>query len=211
MGSAVYMSDLAEVAAIGVSTSQTRTAAQTETARFWISTSPQLWNQVARQLTVAKGLDPASAARVYLLLNAAGADAIIAAWEAKFVNQQWRPVTAIRFGAANGSLTSPIDTTWLPLIATPPFPDYPAGHTAFAGAAETVLKAVLGVQPGEFSISSASAAGVTHKYQTFNEVADEVVNARVWGGVHWRTSSTVGRDVGRKVGELALLRVAKQR
>ena len=127
MGSAAYMQDLLEIAAIGVSTSQTRTPAQTETGRFWMSTAPQLWNQVAQQLTVARGLDPATAARVYLLLNAAGADAIIAAWDAKFTFQQWRPVTAIRRGAADGSLTSPIDTTWAPLIATPPFPDYPAG------------------------------------------------------------------------------------
>jgi hypothetical protein len=208
MGSAAYMSDLLEIAAIGVSTSTVRTPAQTETGRFWISTAPQLWNQVAQQLTVARGLDPSTAARVYLLLNAAGADAIIAAWDAKFTFQQWRPVTAIRRGAADGSLTSPIDTTWAPLINTPPFPDYPAGHTAYADAAEVVLSAQLGEQPGEFSITSATAGGATHRYLSFHEVADEVVNARVWGGVHWRTSTTVGRDVGRKVGEVALLRAA---
>ncbi|HKG93820.1 MAG TPA: vanadium-dependent haloperoxidase [Gemmatimonadaceae bacterium] len=211
VGSAVYTRDLLEIAAIGASASPTRTAAQTEAARFWISTAPQLWNQVARQLTVARDLEPAAAARVYLLLNAAGADAIIAAWDAKFSAQQWRPVTAIRRAAAEGSLTSPIDTTWAPLITTPPFPDFPAGHTTYAGAAEVVLGALFGDRPGALRISSPSAGGATHSYQSFGEVADEVTNARVWGGVHWRTSSTVGRALGRKVGEIVLARAAQMR
>jgi hypothetical protein len=209
--SAEYARDLAEIMAIGVSVSSTRTAAQTEAARFWIATAPQLWNQVVRQLTTARDLEPATAARAYLLLNVAGADAFIAAWDAKFEYQQWRPVTAIRRGAADGTLPSRSDTTWLPLLGTPPFPDYPAGHTSYAGAVEVVLRAVFGDQPGELSIRSATAGGVTHRYRTFAEVCDEVVNARVWGGVHWRTSSTVGLDLGTKVGELVLLRTARKR
>jgi hypothetical protein len=211
MGSADYVRDVNEIVAIGVAASQTRTAAQTEAARFWISTAPQLWNQVARQLTVARDLDPATAARAYLLLNVAGADAIIAAWDAKYTFQQWRPVTAIRRSSATGSLAAPLDTTWTPLLGTPPFPDYPAGHTAYGGAAEMVLESVFGAQPGELSITSATANGATHRYQSFREVGDEVVNARVWGGVHWRTSATVGRDVGHKVADLALQRVARKR
>ena len=204
MGSAEYQRDLQEIAAIGLAGSLTRTSAQTEAARFWMSTAPQLWNQVVRQLTVARNLEPAATARVYLLFNAAGADAMIAAWEAKYTYQQWRPIAAIRRGAADGSLTSPIDTTWAPLIATPPFPDYPAGHTTYAGAAEAVLKSLLGERPGEFTITSATAGGATHRYTSFAEVCDEVVNARVWGGVHWRTSSAAGLELGSKIGTLAL-------
>ena len=199
--SATYARDLQEVVAVGGSGSQTRTAAQTETSHFWIATAAQLWNQVAQQLTVSRKLEPAAAARVYLLLNVAGADAIIAAWDAKYVFQQWRPEAAIRRGAASDT---PVDTNWTPLLTTPPFPDYPAGHTAFAGAAEVVLEALLGDKPGEFSITSPTARGATHRYQSVRDVAEEVVNARVWGGVHWRTSSTVGRDIGRKVGAAAL-------
>lgn len=201
--STTYARDLQEVLTVGGSRSQSRTAAQTEASHFWISTAAQLWNQVARQLTISGKLEPAAAARVYLLLNVAGADAMIAAWDAKYVYQQWRPVTAIRRDIASGA---PGDTSWTPLIATPPFPDYPAGHTAFAGAAEVILEALLGDKPGEFSITSPTAGGVTHRYQSVRDVAEEVVNARVWGGVHWRTSSTVGRDMGRSVGTVALRR-----
>ena len=140
---------------------------------------------------------------MYLLLNVAGADAIIAAWDAKYVYQQWRPIAAIRRGTSS---SAPIDTTWTSLITTPPFPDYPAGHTSFGGAAEVVLETLLGEKPGEFSITSPTAAGATHRYQSVREVSEEVVNARVWGGVHWRTSSTVGRDMGRNVAAVALRR-----
>ena len=210
LGTESYVRDYVEIVSVGASNSSTRTAAQTETARFWISTAPQLWNQVARQLVVARGLDAASAARVYLLLNLAGADAMVAAWDAKYAYNQWRPVTAIRHGGDDGSLTTALDTAWTPAIATPPFPDYPAGHTAYGGAAERVLSAILGERPGELSISSPTAGGATHRYQSFQEIAEEVVNARVWGGVHWRTSSTVGRELGRKVGDLALGRAPKR-
>jgi hypothetical protein len=209
--SAEYARDLAEIMAIGASASTTRTPAQTEAARFWISTAPQLWNQVVRQLTTARDLEPATTARAYLLLNVAGADAFIAAWDAKYAYQQWRPVTAIRRAASDGTLPAKADTAWLPLIGTPPFPDYPAGHTAYAGAAEAVLRALFGDQPGELAIASETASGATHKYRTFAEVCDEVVNARVWGGVHWRTSSTMGLALGTKVGEAALARAARRR
>lgn len=210
LGTESYDRDYVEIVSVGSSNSSTRTAAQTETARFWISTAPQLWNQVARQLVVSRGLDAASAARVYLLLNLAGADAMVAAWDAKYAYNQWRPVTAIRHVGDDGSLTTAPDTGWTPAITTPPFPDYPAGHTSYGGAAERVLTALLGERPGELSISSPTAGGATHRYQSFQEIAEEVVNARVWAGVHWRTSSTVGREIGRKVGDLALARAPKR-
>jgi hypothetical protein len=208
--STAYTRDLEEIVAIGSATSTTRTTQQTEAARFWISTAPQLWNQIARELTTARDMAPAAAARVYLLLNVAGADAMIAAWDAKYAYRQWRPVTAIRRGAATDGPASG-DSAWTPLIVTPPFPDYPAGHTAYAGAAETVMAALFGDQPGAFSITSPTANGATHHYASFREVGDEVVNARVWAGVHWRTSSTGGRELGRKVGDVVLRRTAPMR
>jgi hypothetical protein len=206
LGGEVYMRDFAEIARVGAAASAARTAAQTETARFWMATAPQLWNQVVRRLTVARGLDAPTAARAYLLLNLAGADAMVAAWDAKYAYGQWRPVTAIRFAGDDGSPATLADSAWTPLLPTPPFPDYPAGHTSYAGAAEVVLSAALGESPGELSITSATAAGATHHYRSFHEIADEVVDARVWAGVHWRTSSTAGRELGRRIGELAVAR-----
>lgn len=203
LGSAAYTRDFVEIRAIGQAVSTVRTPAQTEAARFWISTAPQLWNQVVRQLATAPGIDVTSAARMYMLLNFAGADAMIAAWEAKYTYNQWRPVTAIRSTDAADEMIH-ADPTWLPLLVTPPFPDYPAGHTSYAGAAEEVLTKIAGASPGDLVISSPTAGGATHHYKTFAEIADEVVNARVWGGVHWRTSSVVGRQLGKQVGRAVL-------
>lgn len=209
-GSETYVRDYLEIVREGASNSVSRTPIQTETARFWISTAPQLWNQVVRQVTVARDLDAATAARAYLLLNLAGADAMIGAWDAKYAFNQWRPVTAIRYLGDDGSPATEADTAWTPAITTPPFPDYPAGHTAYGGAAEQVLSALFGEKPGELSISSPTAGGATHRYQSFREIAEEVVNARVWGGVHWRASSVVGRELGRKIGDLALARAPRR-
>jgi len=198
-----YIADFKEIADVGAQGSPQRTAVQTEAARFWMSTAPQLWNQVVQQLAETHHLGISSTAFVFLLLNTAGADAMIAAWDSKYAYNQWRPVTAIR--AQLG------DPTWTPLIPTPPFPDYIAGHTTYAGAAEAVLIHLLGERPGQFSITSATASGAIHRYTSFGQVADEVVNARVWGGVHWRTSCTVGRSVGNKVGVYTLRHMPRVR
>jgi hypothetical protein len=206
-GSDAAVRDYLEIIDIGAANSTTRTPAQTEAARFWVSTAPQLWNQVVQQLTVAPGMNAAKAARAYMVLNIAGADAIIAAWDAKYAYAQWRPLTAIRSLLDDGSTATVPDATWTPLITTPRFPDYPAGHTTFGGAAERVMTAMFGEDPGTFAITSPTAGGVTHTYQNFHEVAEEVSNARVWGGIHWRTSVVVGRALGQQVGDVALARL----
>ena len=204
LGSDTYVRDYLEMVTIGAVNSTTRTALETETARFWISTAPQLWNQVVRQLSREPGMNVAKAARAYLLVNLAGADAMISAWDAKFAYGQWRPVTAIRSLADDGSAATNPDPAWTPLLITPPFPDYPAAHVVYGAAAARVLDALFKEHHGELSITSATAGGVTHHYQSFAEIADEVEKARVWGGVHWRTSVTVGRAMGRQVGDEAL-------
>ena len=193
--SAAYARDLDEIRQVGAATSTTRTPEQTDLARFWVSTAPQIWNQAAQQLAIAHGLGVRQAARVFALLNAAGADAFIAAWDAKFTYGQWRPVTAIQATA---------DPAWTPLLVTPPFPDYPAGHTTYAGAAETVLTGLLGARPGPFTLRSATAPGVELAYTSFSDVAAGVVDARVWGGIHWRTSAEAGRALGRRIGRYGL-------
>ena len=208
-GSEAYVRDYREVATSGAAVSSVRTRDQADAARFWLSTAAQLWNQPVRQLTVDRRMEVTAAARAYLLLNVAGADAMIAAWDAKYAYGQWRPVTAIRYRDDNSLPSTQTDTGWTPLLVTPPFPDYPAGHTAYGGAAEHVLIATFGDKPGTFAITSAAAEGMTRRYASFSELCEEVVNARVWAGVHWRTSSTAGRDLGMAVGALAMSRAPK--
>lgn len=189
VGSTAYQRDLAEIRQIGAVDSVSRTAEQTATARFWVATAPQLWNQPLQG--AAAGMPVVRAARAFAMLNLVGADAFITAWKGKYHFAQWRPVTAIR---------ATVDPAWTPLLGTPPFPDYPSAHAVYAGAAETVLSVVLGRHP--LDITSPGIG--THHYRNAHAVADEVMDARVWGGVHWRTSDTVGRTLGRGLAHGAL-------
>lgn len=203
--SAQYTQDFNEMKAIGSLTSSTRTKEQTDLAHFWVSTAPQIWNPAARQVAIAQGLTLSRNARAFALLNMAGADAFIASWDAKFTYNQWRPVTAIRAADTDGNPDTIADPNWTPLLVTPPFPDYIAGHTTFGGAAEEVLEHVFGTHPGVvMKLTSAAELGVVETYATFDEIAEGVVDARVWGGIHWRTSSLRGRRVGQQVGAFAV-------
>lgn len=204
LASATYLRDFDEIKAIGSASSTTRTAHETEVARFWVATAPQVWNQAAQQLALDERLGVSRTARLFALLNATGADAFIASWDAKFAYGQWRPVTAISAADADGNEATAPDPDWTPLLVTPPFPDYPAGHTTYAGTAETVLASVFGGRTKSFTLRSATAPGVELTYTSFAAVAAGVVEARVWGGIHWRTSSEVGRLLGQRVARYAL-------
>jgi hypothetical protein len=200
-----YTLDFNEMKEIGSATSSTRTQVQTDLARFWISTAPHIWNPAARQVALAKGQTLSQNARLFALLNMAGADAFIASWDAKFTYNQWRPVTAIREAGSAGNPDTTPDSGWTPLLITPPFPDYIAGHTTYGGAAEEVLEHVFGERPGVvMKLTSATAPSVVESYATFDEIAEGVVEARVLGGIHWRTSSVRGRRVGQQVGAFAV-------
>jgi hypothetical protein len=200
-----YARDFNEIKQLGSSVSATRTADQTDLARFWVSTGPQIWNQAVRQAAAARGLSLVENARLFALVSIAGADAFIAAWDAKFAYSQWRPVTAIRAADADGNPATEPDRGWTPLLGTPRFPDYIAGHTTYAGAVEKVLEYIFGRDPGVvMTLTSGSAPGVVETYSTFEQIADGVVEARVLGGIHWRTSSEDGRLVGENVGRYAV-------
>jgi hypothetical protein len=200
-----YTHDFNEIKEIGSLTSGTRTRDQTDLARFWVSTAPQNWNPAARQVAIAKGLTLSQNARAFALLNLAGADAFIACWDAKFTYNQWRPVTAIRAADGGNNPGTVADPAWTPLLVTPPFPDYIAGHTTYAGAAKQVLEHIFGRNPGVvMKLTSATAVGVVETYTTFEDIADGVVDARVWGGIHWRTSSVRGERVGEQIGTFAV-------
>jgi hypothetical protein len=208
--SRLYRRDFDELKQIGSSTSTARTQEQSDVARFWVATGPQNWNPAARQVAVARGLSLVENARLFALLNLAGADAFIAAWDAKFAYNQWRPVTAIRAAASDGNEATEEDSSWTPLIVTPPFPDYIAGHTTYAGAAEKVLEHVFGKQPGLLiRLTSASAPGVVETFSSFRAMSDNVVDARVWGGIHWRTSCDRGRTLGEEIGRYVVRRMLK--
>jgi len=195
--SSAYATDFNEIKSIGAAHSSSRTAEQTTTAKFWTVTAPQEWNRIAQAL--AAGLTLSKASRLFAVLNIAEADAAIATWDTKFTYNQWRPVTGIRSAASDGNSATVADSKWLPLIPTPPFPDYVCGHSTLGGAAENVLESFFGPS-ATIRLTSAATPGVVHRYTTFRAIEDEVINARVWAGIHWRTSCVIGRTVGEGVG-----------
>jgi hypothetical protein len=204
---AAFARDLDEVRNLGARLSATRTADQTAAAIFWTVQTAVPWNAAARAASAAHKLPLEESARLFAALNVACADAHVAAFEAKYRFQHWRPVTAIRARAAAGSA----DATWEPLLATPAHPDYPSTHAVCSGAAEAVLKGFFGRDQVAVSVTYPPIFGVTRSYSSFSQMAQEVVDARVWGGIHFRTADVDGSELGQHVGEYVLSRFrAKQ-
>lgn len=194
--------DYDEVYRLGGKHSTARTAEQTDTARLWITPGVPTWNPIARQLAVAKGLTLSQNARLFALLAMASSDALVACWDAKFAYHGWRPVQAIRSGGVPGRAADP---GWESAIPTPPFPGYVSGHACFSAAAQTVLEAEFG--SGEIptvTLSTATAPGVVRSYSKLSSVVEQISNARIWGGIHWRTDQDAGEELGRKVGQHVL-------
>ncbi len=207
--SARYASDLNETKSMGRLTSPTRTADQTVYSFFWNSTTPiYLWDRVAISLLEREGrwADEHQGghglvrnARLLALLNLAMADAAIACWEAKYHYVFWRPITAIALADTDGNPATDPDPSWLPLFATPAFPEYPSGHSTVSGAAATVLARFFG-QRTRFWMDSDLLLGVVRFFPSFSAALDEVRNARVFAGIHFRSACVDGQAVGAAVG-----------
>lgn len=201
LNSAVYARDFNELIEMGGADSTKRTQDQTDMALFWRPTPDVLYNPLIQTLVVEKKFDAWRAAHVFALANIAMVDAVISSWDAKFVYNQWRPITGIRNASEAVNAKTKAVPGWGPLLFTPPYPDYPGGHPATAGATARVLEYFFGKKPGKFSVTS---GGKTRSFESFESVEKEVIDARVWGGVHWRTSDTVAADMGTKIAKYIL-------
>ena len=200
LSSAQYARDLAYVKAIGGINSTTRTAEQSEIARFWYEDSPLGWNRIANTVVEQQGLDPWSSARVFALVNFAMADGFIAGFEAKYRYRFWRPVTAI----------GETDRSWQPFLTTPPVPDYPSTHTVLGWAAAQVLIELLG-DSVPYSASSLTLPGVTRDYKGFSGAAEENGLSRVYAGIHFQHAVKDGRKQGRSIGRAVAAALAPVR
>ncbi|MGN6792740.1 MAG: vanadium-dependent haloperoxidase [Streptosporangiaceae bacterium] len=187
---ALYARDLTEVQEYGSADSTVRTPEQTQTAIFWQADTPTaMWDRVADRLAVASDASLSQAARQLALVNIALADATIAIWNAKNTYNFWRPITAIR---------ASIDPAWTPLLTTPAFQEYPAGHPGVSSASAAVLAFFYG-NTTAFTVTSAGLPGVQRDFASFSSAVQQVEDARVYGGIHFRFSCIVAAAIGARV------------
>jgi PAP2 superfamily len=207
--SAEWARDCREVMELGGKKSTVRTPEQTDIARFWSVVGPASWDPVLRAVAAAPGRTLIQNARLFALGEMAAADAYIAVFDAKYTHNLWRPITAIRNGDSHGAGALTRVPDWEPLIDTPLHPEYPCAHCITSAAIAAVLEAELGPSFPEISMTSPGAPGVVRRWTTAKAFTDEVSVARIYGGIHYRTSTVVGQRMGRQIGEYAVQRYLK--
>lgn len=208
--SQLWARDYNEIKALGGKSSTQRSAEQTAIAGFWEASLPPIYGGLVRSVATMPGRDVMRNARLYVAVAQATDDALIAVFDAKYQYNFWRPLTAIRNGDMDGNDATERDPTWVPFIETPMHPEYPCAHCTVAGAVGTVLQAEIGAGAvPTLTTNSTSAKGAARTWTTIDGLVQEVSNARVYDGVHYRNSTEVGTALGKKVGELAVAKYLK--
>jgi len=203
-----WATDYNELKDYGGQNSAKRTAQQTETARFWLVGAPLAYRPFVRQLLTAKQMSVADSARFMALVELGLNDAFIAVFDAKYHYNFWRPITAIRNGDIDGNPATDREATWQPIAPTPMHPEYPCAHCIASGSVAGVVKAVLGTTDiPEITMTSPTAPGVSHRWTNLTAFTEEVANARIWAGFHYRFSTRVGTDMGLQIGEYVVKNV----
>jgi hypothetical protein len=206
LNSAAWAADFNEVKALGRATGSTRTDTQTYIARWWQSTPVASWNDVARQLISRNHLNAADAARVLAMENMAGADAAINTWNDKYHFDFWRPWNAIVRASEDGNDATVADPAWTALI-TAPYPDHVSGHLGLDSSHTFVLRKFFGDAPaGGYQITSVfvnPGGPATRSFSSFSQAVNEIVEARIWAGLHYRTADMQAVTLGTSVASYA--------
>jgi PAP2 superfamily len=192
-----YAREFAEVKSLGSDTSTTRTADQTLAARYWAENPPATWSRIFRTLSAQQGLSIVENARLFAMLYMSGADALISVWDDKAHFPFWRPITAIREADTDGNSATAPDPAWLPLIPNPPYPEHPSGHTGLSGSIVATLRQFF--RTDKMAWTDTNNAGLTRSFTRFSQAIDEIIDARVWSGIHFRTADQQGARIGRQV------------
>jgi PAP2 superfamily len=190
--------DYHEVKAIGSSTSTTRTPEQTLAARFWAEPPVQQARGSFRRFVSDHELDVVDAARFMAMISVTYADSLIACFDAKYHYAFWRPITAIQAGDTDGNRWTVGDPAWTPLITTPNHPEYPSAHSCITPAGGRVVAWFLRSGDIDFVVPSLTGLG-DRTFETVWDLQNEVGNARIWGGIHYRTAVQTGISVGNQV------------
>jgi hypothetical protein len=212
--SSEYAADLNEVKQLGSLTSITRTPEQTHIAAFWQSNPAGNYNALTRRLADERGLDVRQSALLFAMVDLTAADAIINTWNDKYHWRFWRPMAAIRAADTDGNPATVADPNWKPLfdpslpasiagigpaLVTPPYPDQPSGATAYTSATMHALQSFFGTNEMTFYLTSSRFPGEQRYFTHFSDVIDQVVEARIWAGVHFRRADVAAENLGREV------------
>jgi PAP2 superfamily len=198
LGSRAYAADFNEVKALGRATGSTRTPEQTAAAEYWGTTNATAtMASIIRSVADTQGGTLADHARLLASVYTNAADALIVTWRDKAQYSFWRPYHAIREAASDGNRATRADPAWTALIASPPYPEHPSGLSTFGGAVATTMQRFYGRDRATFS--GTTPGGVTRQFTSFSQVADDIVEARIWSGIHFRFADTEGAQIGRKV------------
>ena len=196
--SAEYAEDFQQVKELGRLDSTTRTAEQTTQAIFWTDHDARQWNDGMLRLAADQGLDLVQTARMLAMAHVAGADALIACFDAKYTYWSWRPYQAIPRADTDGNPATEPDATWRPLRPTPNHPEYPSAHACHTTAVAKALEAFFGTDNVPFTLDS-RVTGTTRAFDRFHEAVKDVNSARVLAGIHFRNSDQEGSNLGRRV------------
>jgi hypothetical protein len=199
-----YTLSFNEVKSLGLITSATRTADQTQIGQFWNGNIQDFWNEIAQTAALAHHLDLAQSAHLFALLNISLADTTIAFFDTKYTYDLWRPVTAIQMAAIDNNPQTDQDPAWIPLSTkTAPDPSFPGAHSATSFAAAEVLRLSLGDQI-ILDVTSESLSGVTRHFTSFSEAAEEAGLSRIYAGQHFRFDHLAGERLGQQVARSVL-------
>lgn len=196
-----YARDLEEVKSLGAIDSTTRTPEQTEIALFWVENSQITWNRIAEIVAARHKRSLAENARLFALLNLAGADSVIASFDTKYTYNLWRPITAIQEGIVSASNPIAPDSTWTPLQPTPAHPDYTSLHVIYGASAATVLASFYCTDEVPFSLTTGSLPGVVRSFHSLSQALEEMSVSRIYVGYHTRTAVRVAARQGSAIGD----------
>ena len=197
--SARYTRDFNEVKALGSDNSTERTADQTATALFFSSSPVVLFNTTLRDQVTVRHLDIVDAARMFAAVNMSVADALITVWHAKYIYGFWRPITAINLADTDGNPNTIADPSWVPMIANPNYPEYPSGYNAYNSTLTHGIENLFQTRHVQLTLISTAVPGVQRFYDSGRALRQDVVNARIWLGIHFRTADTASRKIGRQL------------
>jgi hypothetical protein len=200
LDSAEWAADYNEVKAFGALTNSLATPEQADIGRFYQENPTAQFNRNVGQFAAGRNLSLADNARLFAQVYIAGSDAVIACWDSKYHHNFWRPVTAIRAGDTDGNRHTDPDPEWLPLVPTPPHPEYPAAHGCVTTSFAETLRHFFGTKAITITTTSTTSPNrPSHTFTWTDDMIAEIVDARVYGGMHYRTSGVRGAVIGRKV------------